>query len=202
MLHSGQQVEAVVGVEPTYIRFAGGALNRSGIPPRTLDWIRTSGLPLRRRTLFPLRYEGVVRVPGLEPGMPEATVLQTAGRPAAHDALGVSARGRSGTTRATTWRAQPVHHRHHDLAYPWEVSNLRPPLCRSGAPLLSYTGLPCAGSSRTRPRPAYKAGHTNQVGSGASGSDARTRTGITWLSLATVMGPGRCHDLGTTWPRW
>ncbi len=22
------------------------------------------------------------------------------------------------------------------------------------------------------------------------------------LSLATVMGPGRCHDLGTTWPRW
>jgi len=22
------------------------------------------------------------------------------------------------------------------------------------------------------------------------------------LSLATVMGPGRRHDLGTTWPRW
>ena len=38
---------------------------------RALDWSRTSDTRRRRTVLYPLSYKGEVRVPGLEPGMPE-----------------------------------------------------------------------------------------------------------------------------------
>lgn len=54
--------EAPPGVEPEVTRFAGGTLRRERRRAvRTLGRDRTGDFPLRRRALYPLSYEGMVR---------------------------------------------------------------------------------------------------------------------------------------------
>src|SRR5690606_3662269 len=63
--------------------------------------VRARGTPCGRRDSNPLSDSTWVTA---RPDSP------TSARP-----RGVTARGRSGTSRTTTWRAQPVHHSHHGL---------------------------------------------------------------------------------------
>lgn len=111
-VHSGWH-RGESGTRTRSTRFAGVAFTQNDrLAVRTPGPIRTADLPLRRR----VRFRCATRV-WCAPLVPTqvcvtAAGLQPAGRAAVHDALGVSARGRSGTARVTTWCAQPVHHTH------------------------------------------------------------------------------------------
>ena len=65
-------IEASPGVEPEVTRFADGALRPERHEAvRAPGRIRTADFQVRNLALFPLSYEGMVRVPGADPGLPK-----------------------------------------------------------------------------------------------------------------------------------
>lgn len=83
---------------------------------------RTCGLRLRRAALYPLSYVGRACAGGTTCGRRDSNPLSDStwvtarpDSPTSARPRGVTARGRSGTSRTTTWRAQPVHHSHRAL---------------------------------------------------------------------------------------
>ena len=62
--------ETPAGLEPACSALQAGTQPLGHGVVRTLDWTRTSDTRLRKPVLYPLSYEGMVRVPGVEPGMP------------------------------------------------------------------------------------------------------------------------------------
>ena len=73
LFHSGWQARSLARSRTGMItRFAGGAPHRGRSETMSAPGpIRTAGLRIRNPTLFPLSYEGMVRVPGAGPGLPE-----------------------------------------------------------------------------------------------------------------------------------
>jgi hypothetical protein len=115
--------------------FAGWALRRERRGAiRALGRSRTCDLGLRRAALCPLSYEGMVRVPGADPGLPEGggvTAHWTCRRPRrAWGDWSVPIRLPPGSQPG----ALPLSYSHHDhVACPRQDSNLRPLVCGTGA---------------------------------------------------------------------
>jgi hypothetical protein len=139
--------------------------DRSGIRPCVRPRLESNQRPRRseRRALSAeLRGhgEGDVGAGGVEPPQQGTCFTGRPDSPTSARSLGVAARTRTGTTRVTTWHALPVHHSHHGSCVP--AAGLEPAPDRL---------------IRTVPSP---------VGRRGRGSDAGTRTPITWL---TAKGP-------------
>jgi hypothetical protein len=112
-----------------------------------------------------LRGHGV-RAEGFEP--PQTCNRVTAGpdSPTSAHPLGVAAGTRTRTTRATTWRAHPVHHSHRARR---RTRTADPRRVKAVLSQLSYPSvMPYAVSESNRPRPVHKTGPTDRVGSGAT----------------------------------
>ena len=164
LAHSGQQVEAAVGIEPTRIRFAGGALKPFGhtamvclsLPRtlvakrqvRTLGRIRTAGLNVRNVALCSAELRGWVRVraEGFEPPQRRAAGLQPAPtllrwRARLFLASGCLT-GFEPVLPESQSGALPLSYSHHrySRAYPRRDLNPQPSVCRTVALPLSYTG--------------------------------------------------------------
>jgi hypothetical protein len=148
-------IEASPGVEPEITRFADGALRPEHHEAvRAPGRIRTADLQVRNLALFPLSYEGMVRVPGADPGLPKRRLYRPGNVPPFTTRMGCLTGFEPASTGATSRSLMPSGVRHSTCG-----GSRTPDLLFVGQVLfqLSYTGIATYPRRGSNPRPSmYK----------------------------------------------